>query len=171
MNTPTIIHSYYADYLPNNKGQDTSRFMDTIGQGADGRLYVRTYSQSGWQEIKGQKSGQEYVYEGVISLDQDQHAEKVSSTPGQLHGSTSVLSSAFNDADYETTTTGVRAVNGGMGSPQQVQTRVVSTKHDVNGDGVPDQTTIESSLDIYELGGINKNQIDITLSPIPSNRA
>lgn len=49
MNTPNIVHTYAIDYLPNNDGKSEDQFMDTIGLGDKGRLYLKT--NDGWDAL------------------------------------------------------------------------------------------------------------------------
>ncbi len=71
MGTPNITSTYSLDYLENNIGKRAPAFMDVIGKGDDGKLYLQT--ESGWFEIEPSfsKSETEHLYHDQISADPD----------------------------------------------------------------------------------------------------
>lgn len=85
---PTEFIGYYRlDYLPNNTDKAAKDFMDMIGHGADGYLYVRD-EKNGWVKIHPYHSGdaidynEQHTYynkeDGIFDLDGDQKPDAVS---------------------------------------------------------------------------------------------
>ncbi len=71
MSAPNITGTYSLDYLENNTGKSPEAFMDVIGKGDDGKLYLQT--DEGWLEITPSHSQgpTQHLYSDQISADPD----------------------------------------------------------------------------------------------------